>query len=154
MNHESASPPDAENNAPPLPPLPRHWRSLGAAFAWQGRRSGPRKAMADSTGTHITYADALMKSVALGRRLARSAGPAPYVGVLLPPTVHAAVVNVALTLFDKVPVNLNYSASEAVVNSAIAQCGNTSITWKRSSGTPAPKDALKLRRRSRRASRE
>src|SRR5206468_3956174 len=103
--------------------LPAGWKSLGRAFVRRARAHPGRPAMADSTGAALSYGDAFLRAVALGRVLARTLGPEPYVGLLLPPTVPAAVANIAVTLLGKIPVNLNYTASEDVVNSAIDQCG-------------------------------
>jgi acyl-[acyl-carrier-protein]-phospholipid O-acyltransferase/long-chain-fatty-acid--[acyl-carrier-protein] ligase len=44
-----------------------------------------------------------------------------HVGVLLPPTVPAVVVNMALTLSRRVAVNLNYTVSESIINRCIEQ---------------------------------
>ncbi|MBL9124784.1 MAG: AMP-binding protein, partial [Planctomycetaceae bacterium] len=46
-----------------------------------------------------------------------------YVGVLLPPSAGGVLANVALPLAHRISVNLNYSASSAVMNSCIKQCG-------------------------------
>ena len=43
------------------------------------------------------------------------------------PTVPAAVANLAVSLRGKIPVNLNYSASQALVDSSIEQCGITHV---------------------------
>ena len=59
----------------------------------------------------------------LGRCLARMVAAGSYVGVLLPPTVPAAVANLALVLQGKVPVNLNYTAGQSIIDSSIRQCG-------------------------------
>ena len=45
----------------------------------------------------------------------------------MPPTVPAAVANVAVSLWGKIPVNLNYSASQSVVDASIDQCGITHV---------------------------
>ncbi len=37
--------------------------------------------------------------------------------------MHAAVVNLALVLQGKIPVNLNYTAGQAIIDSSIRQCG-------------------------------
>lgn len=106
-----------------LTPLPPGWRSLPRAFV-RAARSNPRKvAMADSSGASLTYSDLLLRSIVLGRVLARSLGPEPYVGLLLPPTVPSAVANLALALWGKIPVNLNYTASQKLIDSSIDQCG-------------------------------
>ena len=116
----------------PLPPLPAQWRSLAAAFAWRAKHDSRRPALCDSTGTTLTYGETLLRATALGGYLSRLVGKERFVGVMLPPTVPAAVANLALELFGKIPVNLNYSASEALVNQSIDQCGIThTITSKR-----------------------
>jgi acyl-[acyl-carrier-protein]-phospholipid O-acyltransferase/long-chain-fatty-acid--[acyl-carrier-protein] ligase len=107
----------------PLPPLPAEWQSLAHAFVGQVRKNWAAPAMCDGTGASLTYGETLMRALVLGRFLARSVGPDPYVGVMLPPTVPAAVTNLALVLQGKIPVNLNYTASQGMIDSAIAQCG-------------------------------
>jgi acyl-[acyl-carrier-protein]-phospholipid O-acyltransferase/long-chain-fatty-acid--[acyl-carrier-protein] ligase len=107
----------------PLPPLPGAWKSLGAAFVRTARARAKSPAMSDSTGTSLTYGDALLRAAALGRVLRRETGGAEYVGVMVPPTVHGAVANLALTLNGQVPVNLNYTAGKTVVDASIDRCG-------------------------------
>jgi acyl-[acyl-carrier-protein]-phospholipid O-acyltransferase/long-chain-fatty-acid--[acyl-carrier-protein] ligase len=107
----------------PLLPLPPHWRSLPRAFVHRVRMHPKRQAMADSTGASLTYGETLLRSLALGRVLSRLLGPESYVGLLLPPTVPSAVANLALGLWGKIPVNLNYTASQALVDSSIDQTG-------------------------------
>jgi acyl-[acyl-carrier-protein]-phospholipid O-acyltransferase/long-chain-fatty-acid--[acyl-carrier-protein] ligase len=111
----------------PLPPLPPGWRSLPRAFVLQARSSWGKPAVADSTRVSLTYGQTLTRALALGRVLARTLGPDPYVGLLLPPSVPTAVANLALALWGMVPVNLNYTASKGVVDSAIDQCGITQV---------------------------
>ena len=82
-----------------------------------------KEALADSTGVRLTYGEVFLRALALGRALGRVLGPEPYVGLLIPPTVAGSVANVALTLLGKVPVNLNYTAGQAVIDSSVAQCG-------------------------------
>jgi acyl-[acyl-carrier-protein]-phospholipid O-acyltransferase / long-chain-fatty-acid--[acyl-carrier-protein] ligase len=83
--------------------------------------------MADSTGVRLTYGKTFISALALGRALARNWGPANHVGLLVPPTVPAAVANLAVTLWGKIPVNLNYSASQNLVDASIDQCGITHV---------------------------
>ncbi len=111
----------------PLPPLPKHWRSLPRVFVHQARARRNRPVMADSTGVSLTYGQTLLRALALGRVLARKLGPAANVGILIPPTVPSAVANLALALWGKVPVNLNYTASQALVDSSIEQSGITHV---------------------------
>jgi acyl-[acyl-carrier-protein]-phospholipid O-acyltransferase/long-chain-fatty-acid--[acyl-carrier-protein] ligase len=130
MSQETATRPVGTVQPPveiPLAPLPRHWRSLGRAYVHQARGRGRQPALSDSTGASLTYGQTFIRALALGRVLARSLGPHRYVGLLIPPTVPAAVANLALTLWGRIPVNLNYTASEELVNSSIAQCGITHV---------------------------
>ncbi len=110
-----------------LPPLPPHWRSLPRAFVHQARALAPRNAMADSTGASLTYGQTLLRALVLGRVLEREWGPAAHFGLMVPPTVPAAVANLAVSLRGKIPVNLNYSASQTLVDSSIDQCGITHV---------------------------
>ncbi|WP_422931240.1 AMP-binding protein [Singulisphaera sp. PoT] len=108
--------------ARPLPPLPAHWRSLPRAFVYEARSNPKRPCMSDSTGSELTSSETLLRSLALSRVLARLLGPEPYVGLLLPPTVPSAVANIALALLGKIAVNLNYTASQDLINASIDQC--------------------------------
>jgi acyl-[acyl-carrier-protein]-phospholipid O-acyltransferase/long-chain-fatty-acid--[acyl-carrier-protein] ligase len=107
----------------PLSPLPADWHSLAHAFVGQVRKQSSAPAICDGTGANLTYGETLLRAVVLGRFLARTVGSDEYVGVMLPPTVPAAVTNIGLVLHGKIPVNLNYTASQSMVDSAIAQCG-------------------------------
>jgi acyl-[acyl-carrier-protein]-phospholipid O-acyltransferase / long-chain-fatty-acid--[acyl-carrier-protein] ligase len=110
-----------------LSPLPAEWRSLPSAFIRQARALGKHTAMADSTGTSLSYGQTLLRALVLARVLDREWGPAAHVGLMVPPTVPAAVANLAVSLQGKIPVNLNYSASQALVDSSIDQCGITHV---------------------------
>ncbi len=105
-----------------LPPLPDHWTSLPRAFLHTARANWSKVAMADSTKASLTYGEALTRALALGRVLARDLGDDAYVGVMVPPSVAAAVVNIGLLLMGKIPINLNYSGSQAVIDSAVDRC--------------------------------
>ncbi|MDG3003366.1 AMP-binding protein [Paludisphaera mucosa] len=107
----------------PLSPLPTAWRSLLHAFVIQARRIPGRIAMRDSTGAKLTYSETLMRAAALSRVFARELGEEEYVGLMLPPMVPSAVANLALGLLGKVAVNLNYTTNQAMVDSAVEQCG-------------------------------
>lgn len=107
----------------PLSPLPAEWRSLLHAFVIRARQTPSRLAMRDSMGAKLTYGATLTRAVALSRVLARELGDEEYVGLMLPPMVPSAVANLALGLLGKVAVNLNYTTNQAMVDSAVEQCG-------------------------------
>ncbi|MHB1557410.1 MAG: AMP-binding protein [Isosphaeraceae bacterium] len=110
-----------------LSPLPREWRSLPSAFVHAARANPARTAICDSTGASLTYGQTFLRALALGRVLSRTWSPERHVGLMVPPVVPAAVANLAVSLWGKVPVNLNYTASEDAVNSSVAQCGITHV---------------------------
>jgi acyl-[acyl-carrier-protein]-phospholipid O-acyltransferase / long-chain-fatty-acid--[acyl-carrier-protein] ligase len=107
----------------PMPPLPADWLSLGGAFVSRAKTHPAKEAVCDSTGASLTYGETFLRAAALARVLSRTLGPEPYVGLLLPPTVPSVVANLALVLLGVVPVNLNYTASQDLVDSSIDQCG-------------------------------
>lgn len=78
--------------------------------------------MADTTGKRLTFGMALTGAIALAEKFEAATAGEQMVGVLLPPSVGGALANIALTLAGKVPVNLNYTASEEAFRSAVAQC--------------------------------
>jgi acyl-[acyl-carrier-protein]-phospholipid O-acyltransferase / long-chain-fatty-acid--[acyl-carrier-protein] ligase len=114
-----------------LLPLPAEWRSLQRVFVHRARGSWALTALADSTGASLTFGDAFIRGLVLGRVLARQWGAAQHVGLMVPPTVPAAVANIACSLWGKVPVNLNYSASQSMVDSAVEQCEITHVVTSR-----------------------
>ena len=111
----------------PMPPLPADWISLGGAFVSRARVHPGKEAVCDSTGASLTYGETFLRALALARVLSRTLGPETYVGLLLPPTVPSVVANLALVLLGYIPVNLNYTASQALVDSSIDQCGITHV---------------------------
>jgi len=110
-----------------LSPFRRSWRSVQRVFVQRARASWIDAAMCDSTGVSLTFGQSLMRAIALGRVLARLWGRAPRVGIMVPPTVPGAVANLAASLWGKVPINLNYTASQAMVDASIEQAGITHV---------------------------
>jgi acyl-[acyl-carrier-protein]-phospholipid O-acyltransferase/long-chain-fatty-acid--[acyl-carrier-protein] ligase len=99
-----------------------HMRPLHRAFVHTARRHPFRLAMADATSPKVNCASALMRALFLARRLRKAWAGQQMVGLLLPPSVPGALVNFAALLMGKVPVNLNYTVSEATLASCIHQC--------------------------------
>jgi acyl-[acyl-carrier-protein]-phospholipid O-acyltransferase/long-chain-fatty-acid--[acyl-carrier-protein] ligase len=99
-----------------------HMKPLHRAFVGAARRHLSRFAMADPQSPQVKFGSALMRTVFLGRRLRTAWAEQQMVGVLLPPSVPGALVNLAALLMGKVPVNLNYTLSEDALASCIRQC--------------------------------
>ncbi|WP_372897555.1 AMP-binding protein [Stieleria sp.] len=89
--------------------------------AWRHR--GKRLQIADSMGTELGGREALTRAFALRRVLAREvfAKDESNIGVFLPPSAGAVVVNVALALDRRVSANLNYTVSSEVINHCIKE---------------------------------
>jgi acyl-[acyl-carrier-protein]-phospholipid O-acyltransferase/long-chain-fatty-acid--[acyl-carrier-protein] ligase len=115
----------------PLPPLPHGWRSLGRAFVQIARERRDQPAITDSLGADLTFGEVLLRAVALGRVLGRTVSANPYVGIFLPPSAAAAIANIALTLIGKVPVNLNYTVGQEVLDSCGKQAQLTHVITSR-----------------------
>ncbi|MBI4679047.1 MAG: MFS transporter [Elusimicrobia bacterium] len=100
---------------------------LPLEFLREAKRHPFRRAMADSTGKRLNCLSALTGAWLLGRALDRRAQPAECVGVLLPPTVAAALTNIGLSMMGRVPVNLNYTTSPEVVRVCVERAAIKSI---------------------------
>jgi len=100
----------------------RYMLPLHRAFIQTARRHPFRFAMADGRTPKVSFGSALSRTVFLARRLRSIWRDQQMVGILLPPSVTGALVNMAALLMGKVPVNLNYTASTEVLASCAKQC--------------------------------
>lgn len=110
------------------------------------RKARFRWKLSDSTGESLTGSQILMRTVILQRLLMREviATDEQHVGVLIPPSTGASIVNAALTLSRRVAVNLNYSASPEVVNACLRTAGIRHILTSRRVASKLPLDVEKL----------
>ncbi len=97
-------------------------RTLHRAFLNTARRHPFRFAMADQLTPQLRFGAALARTIFLARRLRKVWQGQRMAGILLPPSVAGALVNFAAQLLGKVPVNLNYTASNELVASCARQC--------------------------------
>jgi acyl-[acyl-carrier-protein]-phospholipid O-acyltransferase / long-chain-fatty-acid--[acyl-carrier-protein] ligase len=100
----------------------RYMKTLTRSFIQTARRHPLRFAMADGRTPRLRFFSALVKSIFLARRLRKHWRGQRMVGILLPPSVAGALVNLAALLMGKVPVNLNYTASNETLTSCGEQC--------------------------------
>lgn len=100
----------------------RYMRPLHGSFIQSARRHPFRFAMADGRTPKLSFGGALSRTVFLARRLRPFWSDQQMVGILLPPSVPGALVNMAALLMGKIPVNLNYTASNEVLASCAKQC--------------------------------
>ena len=93
--------------------------TLPARLIRTARHNWKQFAMADSTGRQLTYGEMLTGAMLLR---VPNTHPSEMVGILLPPTIAGALVNLSLTLDACVTVNLNFTAGRESMEAAIAQC--------------------------------
>ncbi len=102
---------------------------LPARFIRSARKNWSKFAMADSAGREATYGRALSGSLLIADWLRLHRPADDMVGVLLPPSVAGALVNVGLVMAAKKPVNLNFTAGRAGMAAVVDQCQiRTTIT--------------------------
>jgi acyl-[acyl-carrier-protein]-phospholipid O-acyltransferase/long-chain-fatty-acid--[acyl-carrier-protein] ligase len=106
-------------------------RTLDRGVVRTARRYPWRFASGDARVPKMRYAGLLVKTIFVARRLAPLWKDQEMVGMLLPPSVGGALVNYAASLLGRIPVNLNYTASNEIVASCARQCNlQTVITSK------------------------
>ncbi len=120
--------------AAPTPPLaptllgtgpdPAGVATLPRALVRACRLAGGRMKVADSLGTRLSGRALLIRILCAKRVLERVLAPDEQrVGVMLPPTAAAAIVNAALVLMGRVAVNLNYTTSQQILDLSIERAG-------------------------------
>jgi acyl-[acyl-carrier-protein]-phospholipid O-acyltransferase/long-chain-fatty-acid--[acyl-carrier-protein] ligase len=106
-------------------------RTLHQSLIRTAHRHPFRFAMGDKRRPRMKWGDALLSAIFLARRLQSVWKGQEMVGILLPPSVPGALINFAAMLAGKIPVNLNYTASDESLASSAAQCKlETVITTK------------------------
>lgn len=109
----------------------KHRRPLHHSFVRAMRRHPFRLAFADRTRPRVACWQALVGAILLARVLRPLWGGQTFAGILLPPSVGGALVNLAATLSGRVSVNLNYTVGLAGLESAAAQAGLRSVVSSR-----------------------
>ena len=105
--------------------------TLPESFIRTARYYPFRFAMGDKRRPRMNWSGALLSAIFLARRLRKTWEGQEMVGILLPPSVPGALVNFAAAISGKIPVNLNYTASNEVLASCAEQCNlQTVITTK------------------------
>ncbi len=104
------------------------------------RRNWSHFAMADSSGRELTYGRMLTGGLLMAN-WARTRRGEEMIGVLLPPSVAGALVNVGITLAGRVPVNLNFTAGAEAMAAARERCAIRTVVTSRVFLTKAKIDA-------------
>jgi acyl-[acyl-carrier-protein]-phospholipid O-acyltransferase/long-chain-fatty-acid--[acyl-carrier-protein] ligase len=94
-------------------------------FVRMAARHPFRTCLVDPTNTArpvLKYGEVLTAVKIMRRRLTPVLGDDAMVGVWLPPSAAAAVINITLACMGKTAVNLNYTASPSIIQATIRQC--------------------------------
>jgi acyl-[acyl-carrier-protein]-phospholipid O-acyltransferase/long-chain-fatty-acid--[acyl-carrier-protein] ligase len=97
-------------------------RPLPALFLDCARRNWRRFAMADTLGFKLSFGRTLVGAMLFRRLILKQCAGESMVGVLLPPSVSAALLNFGINLAGKIPVNLNYTSSSENLEFALNRC--------------------------------
>jgi acyl-[acyl-carrier-protein]-phospholipid O-acyltransferase/long-chain-fatty-acid--[acyl-carrier-protein] ligase len=109
----------------------KRMHTLPESFIYTARRHPFRFAMADGQTPKLNYFAVLARTILLARRLRKHWQGQEMVGILLPPSIPGALVNLAAMLMGKVPVNLNYTASDQTLASCAEQCNLKTVVTAR-----------------------
>ena len=109
----------------------RYMKTLTRSFIQTARRHPFRFSMADGRTPRLRFLTVLAKSIFLARRLRAHWRGQEMVGILLPPSIPGALANLAALLMGKVPVNLNYAASNETLISCAEQCNLKTVLTSR-----------------------
>ena len=100
----------------------KHMHTLPQSFVRTARRHPLRFAMADGQTAGVNFFATLARSIFLARRLRKHWQGQEMVGILLPPSIPGALVNLGALLMGKVPVDLNYTTSSETLAACAKQC--------------------------------
>jgi len=99
-----------------------HQKPLHVNFWRAARRMGGRLCMADGTGTAVSWRQALAAVLAISRWMRRRCAGEEMVGMMMPASVGAALINIAAVSCGRTPVNLNFTSSRSAIGEAIRRC--------------------------------
>lgn len=103
------------------------WRQLHHGFIRAARKNLRRMSFADPVSGELNYFKALVGSIVFARKLNTILDKQEMVGILVPPSVGGALANLGLGMLGRVPVNLNYTASNDTLASCARQCEITQV---------------------------
>lgn len=96
--------------------------TLSESFWREARKHPGRFCIADSTGKKLNYGLTLASAVAISRKIKGKLDQEKTIGILLPSSVAGALANIAVSILNKVPVNINYTSSKDAIASMVRQC--------------------------------
>ena len=110
----------------------RTQRPLHASFMRNAMRAWWWPCLSDSTGIRLTWGGALTRALVYARWIREHCSEEKMVGIMMPPSVATALVNVAVLMAGKTLVNLNYHTTIRMNDQIIKRCClRTIITTRR-----------------------
>ena len=95
--------------------------SLGYALIQGFKKHGVRNSIADGKDDKILRYDKVFAAALALSQVVRKETKKERVGIILPPGIGGLLCNVAVIMAGKIPVNLNFTAGRAAIESAIRQ---------------------------------
>jgi len=105
-------------------------KKLHVNFIHEAKRHPFKFCMADSLGTKLNYIKALTGVITLSGVLfpqKKSEPPEEKIGVFLPTSCASALVNGAVLIAGKIPVNLNYTSTKEIIDSCVKKCNMKTV---------------------------
>jgi acyl-[acyl-carrier-protein]-phospholipid O-acyltransferase/long-chain-fatty-acid--[acyl-carrier-protein] ligase len=105
--------------------------TLGHRLIESARHNWFRPAIADSTKKRLTFGETLTAAILIRNWLAEEHPRERNIGLLLPTSVGGAIANFGVTMAGRTAVNLNFTAGEQNLRSAVEQCGIRTVITSR-----------------------
>jgi acyl-[acyl-carrier-protein]-phospholipid O-acyltransferase/long-chain-fatty-acid--[acyl-carrier-protein] ligase len=105
--------------------------TLGHRLIRSARRNWFRSAIADSTKKQLKFGEMLTASILVRNWLVKEHPGEQNIGLLLPTSVGGAIANFGVTLAGRTAVNLNFTAGDQNLRSAVEQCGIQTVLTSR-----------------------
>jgi len=102
-------------------------RPLPHLFIDTAKRNWGRLAMADTLGRKLSFGRTLVGAIIFRGLVEKHCGDQKMIGVLLPPTVPTALLNLGISMSGRVPVNLNYTVSAESLTIALERAAIRTI---------------------------
>ncbi len=95
--------------------------SLGYALIQGFKKHGARNSVVDGKDDRVVRFDKIFATALALAQVVKRETKKARVGIILPPGVGGLICNVAVVMAGKIPVNLNFTAGRAAIDSAIRQ---------------------------------
>ncbi len=102
-------------------------QTLNQILLRNSKRRWFNKSVRDTNGYNLNFGKTITASFILAKKFIEKFPDEKHVGVLLPPSVPCVLVNIALTYAGKIPINLNYTMSNEIIEKIQKKAGLNKI---------------------------